>query len=108
VVRRPSRRTSQPARADRTARGSLAAAYGETILGSSKVAVFRSFGSCVAFPVPPFDKKEAQRMVDEKVKVQRLPLDLADDVVELGINPLVVPAQGDGAVALDALVIPRV
>jgi acyl-CoA synthetase (NDP forming) len=83
----------------------------------------------VAFRVPPFDKAEARRMVDELqglplllgargrpkadigalvdviMKVQRLAVDLADDVAELDINPLVVRPKG--AVALDALVVPK-
>jgi succinyl-CoA synthetase beta subunit len=37
------------------------------------------------------------------LKVQRLALDLADDVAELDINPLVVRPKG--VVALDALVV---
>jgi acyl-CoA synthetase (NDP forming) len=42
-------------------------------------------------------------LVDAIMKVQRLALDLADDVAELDINPLVV--RNRGAVALDALVV---
>ncbi len=81
----------------------------------------------VSFRVPPFHRDEAQRMVDELkgaavlrgvrgarpvdegalvdtiMKVQRLALDLAGDVSELDVNPLVVRARG--AVALDALVV---
>jgi acetate---CoA ligase (ADP-forming) len=81
----------------------------------------------VTFRVPPFHRDEAQRMVDELqgaamlrgvrgakpvdeaalvdtiMKVQRLALDLADDVSELDVNPLVVRARG--VVALDALVV---
>ena len=37
------------------------------------------------------------------MKVQRLALDLADDVAELDVNPLVVRSRG--VVALDALVV---
>jgi acetate---CoA ligase (ADP-forming) len=44
-------------------------------------------------------------LVDVIVKVGRLAQDLADDVVELDINPLVVRPRG--AVALDALVVTR-
>ena len=40
------------------------------------------------------------------MKVQRLAMDLADDVRELDINPLVVRPRG--AVALDALVVKAV
>jgi acyl-CoA synthetase (NDP forming) len=81
----------------------------------------------VSFRVPPFHRDEAQRMVDELqgaavlrgvrgakpvdeaalvdtiMKVQRLALDLADDVAEIDVNPLVVRPRG--AVALDALVV---
>jgi acyl-CoA synthetase (NDP forming) len=83
----------------------------------------------VSFRVPPFDEPEARRMlrelagyrllegvrgakpadvdalVDTIMKVQRLALDLAGDVGELDINPLVVRPRG--AVALDALVVKR-
>ena len=81
----------------------------------------------VTFRVPPFHRDEAQRMVDELqgaavlrgvrgaravdeaalvdtiMNVQRLALDLADDVSELDVNPLVV--RSHGAIALDALVV---
>ena len=81
----------------------------------------------VSFRVPPFDKDEAARMIDEVkgralldgvrgrpradrralidviMKVQRLAVDLHDDIAELDINPLVVLPKG--AVALDALVV---
>jgi acetate---CoA ligase (ADP-forming) len=83
----------------------------------------------VTFRVPPFHRDEAQHMVDELqgaavlrgvrgakpvdeqalvdaiMKVQRLALDLADDVAELDVNPLVVRPRG--VVALDALVVRR-
>ena len=81
----------------------------------------------VTFRVPPFGRRDAQRMlrelkgfpllegargarpsdvgtfVDVIEKVARLALDLADDVAALDINPLVVKPRG--AVALDALVV---
>ena len=81
----------------------------------------------VTFRVPPFDKAEARRMIDEVrgaamlrgargvpkasipahvdviMKVQRLAVDLHDEVAELDINPLV--ALPKRAVALDALVV---
>jgi acyl-CoA synthetase (NDP forming) len=81
----------------------------------------------VTFRVPPFDREEAHRMlrelagyrvlegvrgaapadvdalVDVIVSVSRLALDLAGDVAELDVNPLVV--RPEGAVALDALVV---
>jgi len=83
----------------------------------------------VTFRVPPFDRDEAERMlhelqgfpllegvrggkpvdvgalVDVVMKVQRLALDLAGDVAELDVNPLVVRPRG--AVALDALVVKK-
>ena len=81
----------------------------------------------VAFRVPPFDKAEALRMVEQTagsklfagvrgrkkakvsavvdvlMKVQKLALDHADTISELDINPLVV--RPDGVVALDALIV---
>ena len=81
----------------------------------------------VTFRVPPFGRDEADRMlrelqgfpllegvrgakpadvealVDVIMNVQRLALDLADEVAELDVNPLVVKPRG--AVALDALVV---
>jgi acetate---CoA ligase (ADP-forming) len=81
----------------------------------------------VTFRVPPFGRDEAERMlgelrgfpllagargskpsdgralVDAIMKVQRLALELAGDVSELDINPLIVRPRG--AVALDALVV---
>lgn len=83
----------------------------------------------VTFRVPPFDRSEARRMVSELrgaplltgargrpvadigalvdtiMRVQRLAVDLAGDVAELDINPLVVQAKG--VVAVDALVVCR-
>jgi acyl-CoA synthetase (NDP forming) len=83
----------------------------------------------VSHRVPPFGRDEAERMVRELagfpllegargrkpadldalldviMAVQRIGLDLGDDVAELDINPLVVKPQG--AVALDALVVRR-
>jgi acyl-CoA synthetase (NDP forming) len=76
----------------------------------------------VTFRVPPFHRSEAAVMVEELkgarllrghdaralvdviMKVQRLALDLAGDISELDINPLLV--MKSGAVALDALVVP--
>jgi acyl-CoA synthetase (NDP forming) len=81
----------------------------------------------VTFRVPPFSEAEARRalrelkgfkllegvrgqapvdidaLVDTVMKVQRLAMDLAGDVRELDINPLVIRPRG--AVALDALVV---
>jgi acyl-CoA synthetase (NDP forming) len=81
----------------------------------------------VTFRVPPFGRDEAERMltelkgakllegvrgakaadvdalVDVIMKVQRLAMDLADEIGELDVNPLVVKPRG--AVALDALIV---
>ncbi|MGH8982413.1 MAG: acetate--CoA ligase family protein [Acidimicrobiia bacterium] len=83
----------------------------------------------VTFRVPPFGREDAERMlrelrgfpllagargaepadvealVDVIMRVQRLALDLAGEVAELDVNPLVVLPEG--AVALDALVVTR-
>lgn len=83
----------------------------------------------VTFRVPPFSRSDAAAMLDEikgapllrgvrgapkadrkavvdvLMKVQRLALDLADEIAELDINPLL--AGPGGAVALDALVVRR-
>jgi acyl-CoA synthetase (NDP forming) len=92
-------------------------------LGGVFVEVLRD----VSFRVPPFDRDEAGRMVRELqgfhlldgargqkpadvdalvdviMNVERLAMDLAGDVRELDINPLIVRPRG--AVALDALVV---
>jgi len=89
--------------------------------------VFTEVFGDVTFRVPPFDADEAGRalrelrgfkllegvrgaeaadvkaLVDTIMRVQRLALELAGDVRELDINPLV--ARPHGAVALDALVV---
>ena len=94
-------------------------------LGGVFVEVFED----VTFRVPPFDKAEARRMVDEVrgaallrgargrpkgdvnalvdtiMKVQRLAVDNAEHLAELDINPLVVLPKG--VVALDALAVHR-
>jgi acyl-CoA synthetase (NDP forming) len=94
-------------------------------LGGVFIEVFRD----VSFRVPPFDKDEARRMVDEVVgsallrgargrpkgdikalvdtiiKVQKLAVENAGNLVELDINPLVVLPKG--VVALDALAVVR-
>jgi acyl-CoA synthetase (NDP forming) len=89
--------------------------------------IFTEVFGDVTFRVPPFDEAEARRallelkgypllegvrgakpadvdaLVATIMNVQRLALDLAGDVRELDINPLVVRPRG--AVALDALVV---
>jgi acyl-CoA synthetase (NDP forming) len=96
-------------------------------LGGVFVEVFED----VTFRVPPFSRDEAERMVrevkgfalldgargtkpadvkalvDTIMKVQRLAVEQADTIDEIDINPIVVLPKGKGAVALDALVIPR-
>lgn len=100
--------------------------FGPTVmfgLGGVFVEVFED----VAFRVPPFDRAEARRMVDQTkgsqllagargrpaadvgalvdvlMKVQRLALDHAGTIAELDINPLLVTPSG--AIALDALIV---
>jgi acyl-CoA synthetase (NDP forming) len=92
-------------------------------LGGVFVEVFED----VSFRVPPFDRTEARRMIDEVrgsallrgvrgrpngdlkalvdaiMSVQRLAVDHADRLLELDINPLVVLPKG--AIALDALAV---
>ena len=102
--------------------------FGPTVmfgLGGVFIEVFRD----VTFRVPPFDKDEARRMIDEVqgaallkgargrpkgdikalvdtiMKVQKLAVDNADQLAELDINPLVVLPKG--VVALDALAVTR-
>ncbi|MEY2403061.1 MAG: hypothetical protein QOD38_612, partial [Acidimicrobiaceae bacterium] len=94
-------------------------------LGGVFIEVFED----VTFRVPPFDKREARRMIDEVrgsallkgargrpkgdinalvdtiMKVQRLAVDNAATLAELDINPLVVLPKG--VVALDALAVKR-
>ena len=94
-------------------------------IGGVAVEVYRD----VTFRVPPFSKDEAQRMVHEIqglpllqgargtpkadigaivatiLKLQRLAVDVGDDLIELDINPLLVRPKG--AVALDALAVAR-
>ena len=104
------------------------ALFGPTVMvgiGGISVEVYGD----VSFRVPPFDAREARRMLEELdgfplltgvrgrppadldalvdviMRVQRLGTDLAGDVAELDINPLRVGP--DGAVALDALVVCR-
>ncbi|MFD9427637.1 MULTISPECIES: acetate--CoA ligase family protein [unclassified Streptomyces] len=51
---------------------------------------------------PPVD---VDALVEVVLRVQRMALELGDDLTELDINPLVVLGRGQGAVALDALAI---
>ncbi|MCU1354385.1 MAG: pimeloyl-CoA synthetase [Acidimicrobiales bacterium] len=96
-------------------------------LGGIFIEVFND----VTFRVPPFDRAEARRMVDELegsslfdgvrgreradipalvdtlMKVQRMAVDLHDVVSEVDINPLMVLPRGRGVLALDGLVVAR-
>ncbi|WP_405839234.1 acetate--CoA ligase family protein [Streptomyces platensis] len=102
--------------------------FGPTVtvgLGGVLVEVLRD----VVVGVPPFGEDQARAMLDELrgralldgvrgappadldalvetvLRVQRMALELGDDLAELDINPLVVLPRGQGAVALDALAV---
>jgi len=53
---------------------------------------------------PPAD---LDALVEVVLRVQRMALELVDDIAELDINPLIVLPRGQGAVALDALAVCR-
>ncbi|MGW4568317.1 acetate--CoA ligase family protein [Streptomyces sp. NPDC004561] len=53
---------------------------------------------------PPADR---DALVEVVLRVQRMALELGDRIAELDINPLLVLPRGQGAVALDALVVCR-
>ncbi|GAB2577168.1 acetate--CoA ligase family protein [Streptomyces capparidis] len=53
---------------------------------------------------PPAD---VEALVEVVLRVQRIALELGDDLAELDVNPLVVLERGQGAVALDALAVCR-
>jgi len=102
--------------------------FGPTVMfgiGGVAVEVYRD----VTFRGPPFEKREARRVIhelrglplrtgargapkanlsaraDASMRVQRLAIDLSAELVELDINPLV--ARPDRVVALDALAVGR-
>ncbi|MFD7814814.1 acetate--CoA ligase family protein [Streptomyces sp. NPDC059785] len=102
--------------------------FGPTVtagLGGVLVEVLRD----TAVRVPPFGEEQARDMLDELrgralldgvrggppldvdalveviLRVQRMALELGDDLAELDINPLMVLPRGQGAVALDALAV---
>ncbi|MCX4575739.1 acetate--CoA ligase family protein [Streptomyces sp. NBC_01571] len=104
--------------------------FGPTVtvgLGGVLVEVLRD----TAVRVPPFGEDQARRMLRELrgralldgvrgappvdvdalvevvLRVQRMALELGDDIAELDVNPLMVLPRGQGAVALDALVVCR-
>ncbi len=49
---------------------------------------------------------DTEALVDILVRVSRLAIELEDQIQEMDINPLIVHASGEGAVAADALFIP--
>ncbi|MFE4855624.1 acetate--CoA ligase family protein [Streptomyces sp. NPDC056670] len=53
---------------------------------------------------PPLD---VDALVEVVLRVQRMALELGDEIAELDINPIMVLPRGQGAVALDALAICR-
>ncbi|MER6674625.1 acetate--CoA ligase family protein [Streptomyces sp. NPDC000983] len=104
--------------------------FGPTVtvgLGGVLVEVLRD----TAVRVPPFGEEQARDMLGELrgrallegvrgrppadvdalvevvLRVQRMALELGDDLAELDINPLMVLERGQGAVALDALAVCR-
>ncbi|MFE0174243.1 acetate--CoA ligase family protein [Streptomyces sp. NPDC059002] len=104
--------------------------FGPTVtvgLGGVLVEVLRD----AAVRVPPFGEDQAKAMLSELrgralldgvrgappadvdalvevvLRVQRMALELGDDLAELDINPLMVLPRGQGAVALDALAVCR-
>ncbi|WP_415950004.1 acetate--CoA ligase family protein [Streptomyces sp. KLOTTS4A1] len=106
------------------------ALFGPTVtvgLGGVLVEVLRD----AAVRVPPFTEDQARAMLGELrgaalldgvrggppvdvdalvevvLRVQRMALELGDDLAELDINPLMVLPRGQGAVALDALAVCR-
>ncbi|GAA2329766.1 MULTISPECIES: acetate--CoA ligase family protein [Streptomyces] len=54
--------------------------------------------------MPPAD---VDALVEVVLRVQRMALELGDDLAELDVNPLMVLPRGQGAVALDALAVCR-
>jgi acyl-CoA synthetase (NDP forming) len=104
--------------------------FGPTVtvgLGGVLVEVLRD----TAVRVPPFGEEQARDMlgdlrgralldgvrgrppadldalVEVVLRVQRMVMELGDELAELDINPLMVLDRGQGAVALDALVVCR-
>ncbi|MHB8340778.1 MAG: acetate--CoA ligase family protein, partial [Mycobacteriales bacterium] len=96
-------------------------------LGGVFVEVLRD----VSVRVPPFDREEARRMVaelrgaslftgvrgrpaadtdalvDAILAMQRIAVELGTGIAECEVNPLLVLPAGRGALALDALIVPR-
>ena len=106
------------------------APFGPTILYGLG-GIFAEVFEDVAFRVPPFTKAQARAMVEQTrsakllggvrgrpagdvdalvdaiMRLQRLALEVGDDIAELDINPLMVLPKGQGVIAVDALVIPH-
>ncbi len=51
--------------------------------------------------------RDIDALIDILLKISRLAVELEDTVDEIDINPLILYEQGSGAVAADALVVPR-
>jgi acyl-CoA synthetase (NDP forming) len=105
------------------------APFGPTVLYGTG-GIFAEVFEDVAFRVPPFTKQQARAMVEETrgvrllrgvrgrppgdvgalvdaiMRLQRLALEVGDEIAELDVNPLLVLAEGQGVVAVDALVLP--
>ncbi len=106
------------------------APFGPTItygLGGVLTEVYKD----VAFAVPPFRDADARAMVDSTksaailrgvrgrpagdidaliatiMKLQRLAVEIGDDISELDVNPILVLPAGQGVVAVDALMVAR-
>ncbi|MEX1006477.1 MAG: acetate--CoA ligase family protein [Acidimicrobiia bacterium] len=103
--------------------------FGPTILYGLG-GIFTEVFEDVAFRVPPFTRAQARAMVEQTrgvrllrgargrpagdldalveviMKLQRLALEVGDDIAELDVNPLMVMPKGAGVVAVDALIIP--
>ncbi len=106
------------------------APFGPTILFGLG-GVFTEVFEDVAFRVPPFTRRSARAMVEEIkgakllhgtrgrpagdlealvdviMRFQSLALEVGDQIAELDVNPLIVLPDGQGVVAVDALVVGR-
>ncbi|HSS10728.1 MAG TPA: acetate--CoA ligase family protein, partial [Acidimicrobiales bacterium] len=98
--------------------------FGPTLLFGLGGVFVEVFGD-VTFRVPPFTPASARAMIDEIrgarllqggdlaalvntiMRLQRLALEVGDEIMELDINPLMVLPNGRGVVAVDALVVGR-
>jgi acyl-CoA synthetase (NDP forming) len=102
--------------------------FGPTVLYGSG-GIFAEVFEDVAFRVPPFTKRQARAMVEETrgarllhgvrgrpagdvdalvdaiMRLQRLALEVGDEIAELDVNPLMVLPRGQGVVAVDSLTV---